>query len=90
MKWFSLSYWSSILMGRPSNLEGLPPSETSTDATSLPKRSKEAATSGGQAAVSTTKTKSTRGVSRGLSKKKQSSGTKDVKRRGRPSKKSIK
>ena len=49
------------------------------------------ATKRGHPKGSTIKTKSTHGASRASSKKKQSSGTKDVKRgRGRPPKKSTK
>jgi len=91
MKWFSLSYLSSILMGRPSTSEVSLHSEISIDVASSPKPSNKAETSVGQAAVSTTKTKSTHGASQGLSKKKQSSGTKNVKRRrGRPPKAAAK
>lgn len=80
MKWFSLSYLSSILMGRPSTSEVSLHSEISIDVASSPKPSNKAETSVGQAAVSTTKTKSTRGASRGSSTKKQSSGTKRKKK----------
>ena len=87
MKWFSLSYWLSTLMGRPMISEESPPSGTSTVAVNSPKQSNKAQTSVGQASVSTTSTKSTHGVSQSLSKKKQSSGTEPVKRkRGRPPK----
>ena len=91
MKWFSFSSLSSILMGRPSTSEVSLRSEISIDVASSPKPSNKAETSVGQAAVSTTKTKSTHGVSQSSSTKKQSSGIKNVKRRrGRPPKKSAK
>ena len=88
MKWFLPSYWWSLLMGGPSTSEELPPSETSPAAPISPVRSSEAPMSDGPPPVSTTKTKSTPGANQGSSKKKQSSGTKNVKRkRGRPPKK---
>ena len=80
MKWFSLSYWSSILMGKPMKSVESQPSEISTGATFLPKKSKEVVTKDGQVKESITSTKSTRGANRNSSRKKQSSGTKRKKK----------
>ena len=90
MKWFSLSFWSSLLTGNKSKSEELPPSETSTDVPSLPEKSSAPETKRGRPKGSTNKTKSKRTASQSSSRKKPNSGTKnDKRRRVRPPKKST-
>lgn len=91
MRWFSVSFWLSLLMGKPLKSVESQPSEISTGATSLLKKSKKAVMKDGQVKESTTKTKLTHGVSQDSSQKKQNSGTKkNGKRRSRSTKRATK
>jgi len=76
MKWFSRSYWSSILMDKLTKQEESQPSVPSYLVGNTPDGSKKQATKRGRPKGSTTKTKSKRGASQSSSRKKPSSGIK--------------
>ena len=79
MKWFSRSYWWSILMGKPMTLEESQPSVPSYLVGNTPDGLSKPATKRGRPKGSTTKTKSKRGASQSSSRKKPSSGTRSKK-----------